>query len=98
MTDKNRKRQPNLNAKHLKGFSEALLLIHSPLDLPSIPHATIGALKKLLSGDCYAYNEFHDGRVVNISTPNQLDGDTISVFQTYLGEHPSMNHILKTKT
>jgi len=34
-----------------------LLLIHSPLDLESIPHATLAALEKLLPGDCFAYNE-----------------------------------------
>jgi len=98
MVDKHRKKQPNLNARQLRSFSEALLLIHSPLDLASIPHATIAALEKVLPGDCFAYNEFHEGRVVNISTPNQLDGDTMLAFQTYLGEHPGMKHILKTKT
>jgi len=82
----------------LKTFSEALLLIHSPLDLPSIPHATIEALEKLLPGDCVAYNEFHGARVVNISAPNQLDDDTMQAFEAYLGEHPSVNHILNTKT
>jgi DNA-binding CsgD family transcriptional regulator len=98
MADKRRKRQPNLNARHLKSFSEALLLIHAPLDLPSLPDATIAALRGLLPGDCFAYNEFHDGRVVNISTPNQLDDETMLAFQTYLGEHPGMIRILKTKT
>jgi len=98
MADKHRKRHPNLNAWQLKAFSEALLLIHSPMDLSSIPHAAIAALEKLLPGDCYAYNEFHGDRVVNISTPNQLDEDTMSAFQAYIGEHPSMKYILESRT
>jgi DNA-binding CsgD family transcriptional regulator len=68
------------------------------LDLPSIPYAAIAALEKVLPGDCFAYNEFHDDRVVNISAPNELDADSMLAFRTYIGEHPSMNHILKTKT
>jgi DNA-binding CsgD family transcriptional regulator len=98
MDGKNRRRFPNLNASQLKTFSEALLLIHSPLDLSSIPQASIAALEKLLPGDCYAYNEFHEDRVVNISTPNELDSDTISAFHTYIGEHPAMIHIMETRT
>jgi DNA-binding CsgD family transcriptional regulator len=98
MAAKRTPRRPNLNASQLRTFSEALLLIHSPLDPPSVPHATIAALERLLPGDCYAYNEFHDGRVVNISAPFDLDGETIQAFQTYLGEHPSINHILETHT
>ena len=87
-----------MNAGQLKSLSEALLLIHSPSDLSSLPLATIAALEKLLPGDCFAYNEFHENRMVNISTPNQLDGEAILAFQTYLDEHPSRNYILKTKT
>jgi len=98
MADKPRKRLPNLNASQLKTFSEALLLIHSPMDLSSIPHAAIAAMEKLLPGDCYAYNEFHKDRVVNISTPNQLAGDTMSAFEAYIGEHPSMKYVVETGT
>jgi DNA-binding CsgD family transcriptional regulator len=98
MRGNRRQRIPNLKASQLKTFSEALLLIHSPLDLESIPHATLAALEKLLPGDCFAYNEFHRDRVVNISTPNQLDDDTMLAFEAYLGEHPSIKHITTTGT
>jgi DNA-binding CsgD family transcriptional regulator len=98
MAAKNRTRQPKLNASQLKTFSEALLLIHSPLDLDSIPQAVLAAMEMLLPGDCYAYNEFHGNRVLNISLPDPLDAESISAFQTYLGEHPSVNHIMQTHT
>jgi DNA-binding CsgD family transcriptional regulator len=97
MSDNRRKKQPNLNGRQLKSFSEALLLIHSPLDLRSVPEAALAALQRLVPGDCYAYNEFHEDRVLNISTPNQLEGDRMLAFQTYIGEHPAMQYILKTK-
>jgi DNA-binding CsgD family transcriptional regulator len=98
MAEKHRQRRPNLKVGHLHAFSEALLVLHSPLDLASIPNAALGALQRLLPGDCYAYNEFHKDRVVNISTPNQLEGDEMLAFQTYIGEHPAMRHVLETKT
>jgi len=96
MAGKYQRKNPNLNARQLKTFSEALLLIHAPLDLPSVPGAAIAALDKLLQGDCYAYNEFHTDRVVTISAPDQLDEKTSSAFEFYIGEHPSVKHVAAT--
>jgi DNA-binding CsgD family transcriptional regulator len=96
MAVKKRQKIPNLNAWQLKTFSEALLLIHSPLDLPSIPGAAVAALDKLLPGDCYAYNEFHPDRVVTIAAPDQLDEKISSAFEFYIGEHPTVKHVAAT--
>jgi DNA-binding CsgD family transcriptional regulator len=98
MPEKQRKRQPNFTARQLKTFSEALLIMHAPQDLGSIPQATLDALELLLPGDSCAYNEFHGSRIVNISTPNQLDADTMAAFEAYIGEHPSMRYVLATNT